>query len=712
MKNPRSPTCDSRTGGLQKLLTDKFRDVRRAQQLFDQLLGHETFDRKFCRRLLTVAGDGLKTDWEIRRLAVLMLEHQILKLDPAQPAAFDFLFTRLNLKRARGSNGRVVTSVLREGYTTTELRGFVPELHRKLERLRRVHDKIRGHATSLSAIREFIELSRNECKLSLARYLFTAAEVVAEILRQVRVTDGLHDLDTSEPAFLNAEIERALKLLPDFEADILRRLCANSDIYWVAPETSSEINSLVEYPATTVVLVVKPPGSDLEFEIKRAGRRGPNVLSVVYARAGYTVPPSHRLDGGSMQWLLRYEARGASRLARIYRLAHGAEAPVAGYVARSTVYSVPGPAGTAQTLTYFTEPQRFGENFLEMRTAMKESVAAFKDEGNANLPRLPGALGLTARFVGQVTPAQAILCGTTSFRLDKLAVYLSAEGPERYFAGVARPLYTDEDARLFADSILEEVLGVYRPPRVRYRNQEQYVAAALGLAVNRARADQLYLSLLRQIGTFWGTLLAVRGYTRGESFVARNVGLKSFWAAGRWQVKIIFMDHDALVMPNPRDGQFFAREALPCMTLDERYIWGRSNPERFAASEMGCLQTIYRTGERLDAEGRAQAAAALDSAYKRTRHEMLTRPELRRIFHKDFVERVADWDTLVGGYLKLNGDESAVKKWKTEMRRMMVAKGYKRDTFAAYLRAMEKHRPFLQRHAFLFDPADGGEQQS
>lgn len=705
MKNPRSPTSGPLTGNLQKLLNDKFRDVRQAQALFGQLLKHETFSRNFCRRLLSVAGDGVKADWALRRLAVLMLEHQILKLDPSQPAAFDFLFTRLNLKQARESNGRVSVSVLREGYTTTEPRQFVLEFYRKLERLRRVHDKIRGHNTSFSAIREFIELSRSECKLSLARYLFTAEEVVAEILRQVRVTDGLRDLDPSEPVSVNAEIERSLKLLPDFEADILRRLCANADIYWVAPETSSEINSLVEYPTTTVVLVIKPPGSDLEFEIKRAGRRGPNTLSVVYARDGYTVPPSHRLDGGSMQWLLRYEARGASRLARIFRLAHGAEAPVASYVARSTVYSVPSPAGTAQTLSYFTEPRLFGENFQEMRAALKESIDAFKDEGNANLPRLPGALGLTARFVGQVTPAQAILCGTTSFRLDKLAAYLSAEGPKRYFAEVARPSYTDEDARLFADSILEEVLGVYRPPRVRYRNQEQYVTAALGLAVNRARADQLYLSLLRQIGTFWGTLLAVRGYTRGESFVARNVGLKSFWAAGQWQVKIIFMDHDALVMPNPRDGRFTAREALPCMTLDERYIWGRSNPERFAASEMGCLQTIYRAGERLDTEGQAQAAAALESAYKRTRHEMLTGPELRRIFHKDFVERVADWDTLVGGYLKLNGDASAVKKWKSEMRRMLVAKGYQRATFDAYLRAMEKHRPFLQRHAFLFDVA-------
>jgi len=33
--------------------------------------------------------------------------------------------------------------------------------------------------------------------------------------------------------------------------------------------------------------------------------------------------------------------------------------------------------------------------------------------------------------------------------------------------------------------------------------------------------------LHRDIGTYWGTLLAVGGYTEGESFVSRNVGLKA-----------------------------------------------------------------------------------------------------------------------------------------------------------------------------------------
>ena len=73
-------------------------------------------------------------------------------------------------------------------------------------------------------------------------------------------------------------------MMPDYEARILRLLTRDSLAYWVADATSSEINSLVEYPLTTVVLVLKLPGSHVELEIKRAGGRGVNPLGVVSSR--------------------------------------------------------------------------------------------------------------------------------------------------------------------------------------------------------------------------------------------------------------------------------------------------------------------------------------------------------------------------------------------------------------------------------------------
>ena len=85
---------------------------------------------------------------------------------------------------------------------------------------------------------------------------------------------------------------------------------------------------------------------------------------------------------------------------------------------------------------------------------------------------------------------------------------------------------------------------------MKYEDHDQYVAAALAVPRNRARANAVYVSLLKQIGTMWGTLLALRGYSFGESFVARNVGLRTIWSQGEWCVRLVFQDHDNLVLPD------------------------------------------------------------------------------------------------------------------------------------------------------------------
>ena len=686
--------------GFLDLLKTGFADARAAGRLFTELLQHETYDRGFCLKLFEVANEAGGAAWEIRRLAILMLEHQILKLDPANWKEFDFLFTQLNLKQSPLPKSQIAGSVLKEGYTTTEVRGFTSEFRRKLERHNRVHEQIRGPRTPLNAVCDFIQLARHDCKLSLARYLFTPDEVVQRILDQLRVSNGVKDLDTLAPAFVADEVRHAVDLLPDYEARILEGLAHSASIYWVREATSSEFNSLVEYPLTTVVVVVKPPGSEVEFEIKRAGRRRPNPLNIVFARDGYTVPPSHRLDGGGMQWLLRYEAKTAAKLALVYRLVHDENAPMAGYVARSSVSSVPTKRGNAQLLTYFTEPHILGKEFRRMRVALGEAVEAFTEEGDAILPHLRGELGLTAQFIGHVAPAQAILAGTSSFRLDKLALYLSSDGPKSYFTkGLGVP-YTKQDAKRLADEQLEEVLGVYRPPEVRYQSYRNYVDAALSVGSNRTRADQVYLSLVQQIGKLWGTLLAARGYSRGESFVARNVGLKSFWRGGEWKVKIIFMDHDALVIPGPQTENFHAHGTLPSMAVDERYIWGKSNLKRFATSEVGYLESIYRPARRVCVQGEALALRALKHAYRKTQNELVTNPQMEKLFNRVFIKRLLDWDTLVSGYLKKNSSNVA---WKKKMRKMMAAKGYKRRAFDAYMEIIEKNKDFIKRYAFLFE---------
>ena len=675
--------------------------VRRApipgNDLLDEFLSRRTFQKDFCRKLFDLARQR-SVVWETRCLAILMAEHQILKLRPDNLAVFDFIFTELKLK-APGLDHDLNPAVLKDGYSTTELRAFAVEFQRKLARLNRVHDRIRGRRTSAAALREFVELSRNECKLTLARYLFTPEEVVDRIVKQIDITDGTPDLDLNQPRFIDAEITHALKGLPNYEAAILRCLCEGPKVYWATDDTSSRINSLVEYPLTTVVLVIKPPGSELEFELKRAGRKGANPFSVVFRRNGYRVAPSHRLDGGSMQWLLRYEARSAAKFRSIYRVVHGREAPVPGYVARTTVFSVPTRFGPVAAFRYFNDPQIFGDKvFRQMRAAMSDAVVALKKEEGENLPAVAGDMGVTAEFLSHVAPAQAILTGTSSFRLDRLAVYLSAKGADRYFRQYLAVDYTNVDAKQFADALLEEALGIYEPPEVDFTGYGEYVNAAFEVASNRARADEIFLDLMRQIAEFWGTMLGARGYSRGESLVARNVGLRSVWAHGQWRVKLIFMDHDALSLPDADIGHFFAQTAMPAMLLDERHAWGRANPVLFPGTLMGYLLSTYRISTELEAKAQKVAEQELKVAYKKTQQTILNDARLSVFFSDVHRSRIFDWDEFVRGYL-----QGEAKSWKASMKKMFAEKGYESDAFDYYKQAADKGRGFLERNAFLYE---------
>ena len=450
-----------------------------------------------------------------------------------------------------------------------------------------------------------------------------------------------------------------------------------------------------------MVLVIKPPGSHFEFELKRAGRRG-NPLSVVFGRNGNRVPASHRLDGGSMQWLLRYEAGNGAKFSSIYRLVHGEEAPLPGYISRNTIFAVPAPGGEAPAFRYFTDPRVFGVvGFSEMRGAMRQAVDLLTAEEGENLPKLPGEMALTAEFLSHVAPAQAILSGTSSFRLDKLATYLSPGGAQTYFKQYRQLDYTDHDARQFADELLDEVLGVYESPPVhlaRFENYESYLEAAFAVPENRKRADGIFLAHVAEIARVWGTLLGVRGQSRGESFVARNVGLRSVWEEGEWRVKLIFMDHDALSLPEPELGHFFAQNALPGILLDERHVWGRANPALFSGTLAGCLQRIYRVDDSLLPAAQELAERELKAAYRKTHRAMVSNTRLRGFFSDTFLARLFDWDEFVAGYL--NGQSDS---WQSRMKQMFAAKGYGPETFDVYADAVEKHKGFFERNGFLFE---------
>ena len=691
------PAKNLRREHLLSICTPRFEDHAQTYSLVEEFLDEETYNKDLCAKLISVARGTTGASWNLRRLAVLMLEHQVLKIRAQSLSDFDFILTELNLKQQPGSKVELSSSLLKEGYTTTNFRRFIPEFRRKLQKLNRVHQKIDGWLTAEEAFRDFLEVSRSDCKLSLGRYLFTAHEVADKIIGQLRISDGAKDPDPVEAWLIQGEARRAIERLPDFEASILKRLYSSGRIYWVSDGVSSELNSLVEYPLTTVVLTIKPPGSNVEFEIKRAGRKGNYALDVVYERGGYAVAPSHRLDGGDMQWLLHHETRAAAKFSTVYRLVHSTETPIPTYISRSTVYAVPVDGHEVQTLMYFTDPNVFEEDFGRMRKAMAEGVAAFRAEGYVQLHEIPGDLGLTAQFISVVTPAQTIITGTSSFRLDKVSYYLCPKGPRYYFD--PNSSYSNGDARRLIDTVLEEVLGVYAPPDVDYETHEQYVAAALRVRANRRRADAIFLELLEEIGTFWGTLIGIRAYSRGESFVSRNVGLRSVWEGGEWKVKIIFMDHDAMGILGPHDTDFYPADALYGLQLDETYLFGRNS----IIGSVGHLRRIYQVRDDVYQQGRQAALAAAKKAYRKTRRKLLTDPKLRPLFHEHFLNRMDDWDELVRLFLRAKAKGSVNEAWKDKTRKVFDKKIPK--WFDAHIKVIEDYAAFLERQSYLFMPS-------
>jgi hypothetical protein len=158
-----------------------------------------------------------------------------------------------------------------------------------------------------------------------------------------------------------------------------------------------------------------------------------------------------------------------------------------------------------------------------------------------------------------------------------------------------------------------------------------------------------------------------------------------------------------LVIPNSPSGRFFAYGDVPNMVMDERFIWGSSKPEKFSVSEVGYLQSIYQVSAEVAAKGQALNQAAMKAAYKATQHAVKTNAEVRSFFSKGVVEKLLDWDALVSGYLRLNGNQAEVTTWKKKMRKVLAAKHYPSDAFDVYVEVMDKYREFLERNSFLYD---------
>lgn len=601
-------------------------------------------------RLTAVARGETQASWEARLAACIELESHVRRVSAA---ALMPLLGALGLLDDSGA--RVRETVLAEGFTTCEPRAFLAELQQKLERFR--------------------ELTvRHEGSIVLARYCFTPAEVVRVLVSRMRVSSGVDDLaGSADPPWVARETRRAREALPPYEREIVQRLTRDAAIYWLADATPSTCNALVEYPLGTVVLTIKSPGSDIELEIKRAGLRGPRVVEARYAdEQGRPLPLHHHFWGGSMGAYLRAETASSTALASLFRQVHGQEPPISRVLARNVVLTVPAAGGGQRSLlSHFSDPS--------MDEAMRRSLPRLGRQG------LPSGLEdfVAGSFVAAASPQQALVSGTTTFRLDKLERYLGPGGAEEYFTrGLGRP-YSDAEARAFADSVLDEVLAPYERPRGPWQSYERYVEAALTLPSNRLAAARARDAAFEQMACLWGTLIGLGAYSEGESFVTRNVGLRKVWRGGAWHVAIIFMDHDGLRIARPHDSDVAVHAVLNGTFRDHTHILGGQQSHRYVPGSLAAIDAIYRMAGS-DAGRRERFLPLVAESFRRTRLAMQEDAKVQALFDPMFVRRLVDWERTLLSFRPEHA--AAIPRWRRNARARLHRAGHERKVIDAFLR--------------------------
>jgi hypothetical protein len=364
----------------------------------------------------------------------------------------------------------------------------------------------------------------------------------------------------------------------------------------------------------------------------------------------------------------------------------------------SSISGVPNGGGQTHLVNYFSRRSDFGEGFDEMREQMRQAVEAMEE----NQPRneFQGPVGLTTRFILATVPNQAWIAGTTSFRLDRTVAYLSPRGPEIYFEEGLGRAFNASDWRRFGGAVLEEVLGVFEPPPTDAGPFGEWVDAALEMPGNRNRADQAYLGCAADIGRYWGTLLAVGGFTDGESFVPRNVGIKSRFLGGQWVARICFMDHDGmrgLTAPGETPQPAWPIEG---MRKDGDWIC----EDRQAPGEFDCLRRIYRVSATVEKRGEEVFRDRVAHAYAATRAAMERSGPARDLFDQEYLPTLRARDEVIRQFLACDGEEAALKRWRKRAARRMRGGMYPPDLTRAFLDTVTRNRRTLESYAALYEP--------
>jgi hypothetical protein len=206
----------------------------------------------------------------------------------------------------------------------------------------------------------------------------------------------------------------------------------------------------------------------------------------------------------------------------------------------------------------------------------------------------------------------------------------------------------------------------------------------------------LFLELNAEAGRFWGTLVALKGYSNGESLVGRNVGLKSVWERGDWRVRIIFLDHDQLRVPS--DG-FSPRDVLRGWRRDAAHILGEPGQGRKCVSDW--LAIIYRVDSAIAKRGRKELFHAAIDAARLTRDRLANDPAVRAYFQPDCLTDASDWEAGAAAFIRARRCGRSVKAAIMAGRKLLANRGRQADFIARSMDAVEQFAELLAEHGTL-----------
>ncbi|MEA2338993.1 MAG: hypothetical protein QOE82_3000, partial [Thermoanaerobaculia bacterium] len=97
--------------------------------------------------------------------------------------------------------------------------------------------------------------------------------------------------------------------------------------------------------------------------------------------------------------------------------------------------------------------------------------------------------------------------------------------------------------------------------------------------------------------------------------------------------------------------------------------------KKIVSGELQALKAIYRPDAAAASRGFAAFRAALRESYRRAHDAIRYEPAVRRLFHREFVETLHEFDEAMGDFIDIRHNPEAIRKWRDRTRIRLARHG-------------------------------------